>query len=167
MNAAEAKLGERYLTKSGIPVVAARHDGDKVVLRVETTGNETKVEKDYALQAFDETKVSKDAKALLKVNGKAKGPKGSRAPRQGTISAAIDPLLNGKFTLKEVVAKLKKESPELAKQTADLAACVRARMVGWRRKGATIEKDAKKRLKLVPPKAAPAAAKASKASHAR
>ncbi len=166
MTAADAKVGEKYLTKSGIPVVATRRDGDKVVLRVETTGNETKVEKDYALQAFDETKVSKDAKALLKANGKTKGPKAKRAPREGTISAAIDPLLSGKFTLKEIVAKLKKEAPELAKQTADLAACVRARCVGWRRKGATIEKDAKKRLKLVPPKGAQPAAKVGKATHA-
>jgi hypothetical protein len=167
MNAINAKVGEKYLTKSGIPVVATRRDGDKLVLRVETTGNEAKVEKDYALQAFDESKVSKDAKALLKANGKASGPKAKRGPREGTISAAIDPLLNGKFTLKEIVAKLKKEAPELAKQTADLAACVRARCVGWRRKGATIERDAKNHLKLVLPKGTPAAAKTKKASHAR
>ncbi len=152
MTAAEAKVGEKYLTKTGIPVVATRRDGDKLVLRVETTGNETKVEKDYTLQAFSPDKVSKDAKALLKANGKAKGPKTAREPREGSISAAIDPLLNGKFTLKEIVAKLKKEAPELAKQTGDLAACVRARCVGWRRKGATIEKDAKKRITLVLPK---------------
>lgn len=167
MIAAEAKVGEKYLTKSGIPVVATRRDGDKLVLRVETTGNETKVEKNYALSEFEQAKVSKEARALLKANGKEKGPKGKRPAREGTLSAAIDPLLDGRFSLKEIVAKIQKEAPALAKQTADLAACVRARCVGWRRKGASIEKDAKKRLKLVPPKASPAAAKASKASHAR
>ena len=137
------------------------------MLRAETTGNENKVEKDYPLLPFEESKVNKEAKVLMKANGKAKGPKGKRAPREGTISAAIDPLVNGTKTVKEIVAELKKKAPELAKQTADLAACVRARCVGWRRKGATIEKDAKKRLKLVLLKGAQAAAKTGKAAHAR
>jgi hypothetical protein len=167
MNAEHAKEGEKFLTKSGIPVTVLRNEGDKVVLRAETTGNENKVEKDYPLLPFDAAKVNKEAKVLLKANGKAKGPKGKRAPREGTISAAIDPLLNGTKTVKEIVAELKKKAPELAKQTADLAACVRARCVGWRRKGYTIEKDAKKRLKLVPPKGAQSAAKTEKAGHAR
>ena len=167
MNAEHAKEGEKFLTKSGIPVTVLRNEGDKVVLRAETTGNENKVEKDYPLLPFDAAKVNKDAKVLLKANGKTNVAKTKRGPRERTISAAIDPLLNGKFTLKEIVAKLKKESPELAKQTADLAACIRARCVGWRRTGYTIEKDAKKRLKLLQPKGAPAASKTAKANHAR
>jgi hypothetical protein len=167
MNAAEAKVGEKYLTKSGIPVVATRRDGDKLVLRIETTGNETKVEKNYELVEFDITKISKEARALLKVNGKAKGSKGKRPAREGTLSAAIDPLLDGRFSLREIVAKIQKEAPELAKRTSDLAACVRARCVGWRRKGATIEKDAKKRLKLVLPKNMQPTARNGKTAHAR
>lgn len=149
MNAEHAREGEKFLTKAGIPVTVIRNDGNAVMLRAEPTGNEHKVAKEYPLLPFDPARVNKESKALLKASGKLKGPKAKRPVRQGTLSAAIDPLLNGKHTVKEIVQALKKNVPELVKRATDIAACVRARLWSFKRKGYSVERDAQKRIRVV------------------
>lgn len=150
MNASEAKLNEKYLTKSGIPVVVVRRDGDKVVLRAETTGNENTVERTYPLHVFNEGKVNRDAKLLLKINGKTKKDgKGGKKVRDGSLAAIIDPfLLAGDRTIKEIAAELKKKAGSQA-NGKDLEANCRARLWSFKRKGYSVERDAQKRVRVV------------------
>ncbi len=150
MNASEAKLNEKYLTKSGIPVVVVRRDGDKVVLRAETTGNENTVERTYPLQAYTEEKVNRDAKLLLKANGKAKKDgKSGKKVRDGSLAAIIDPfLVAGGHTIKEIAAELKKKAGPQA-NGKDLEANCRARLWSFKRKGYSVERDTQKRIRVI------------------
>ncbi len=77
------------------------------------------------------------------------GKKGRAAGREGSLAAFIDPMLTaGRYTIKEIAAELAKKAGEAAKDK-DLAANVRARMVSYTRKGWRVEKDEKKRVKVV------------------
>jgi hypothetical protein len=149
MTANKAETGKKYLTKTGIPVTMLGPKGTKMVLKVETTGNKTEVDGDYELRPYDEGKLSKDARLLMKANGKSKNgaPKGKS--REGSLAAIIDPLLfAGEHTVKEIAAELAKKAAAAAKGK-DLEANVRARLYSFRKKGASIQKDAQKRLRVV------------------
>lgn len=90
--------------------------------------------------------------------GSAASPKGKAARSAGgngggSLAAIIDPmLLAGGKTVKEIAAELAKKAAEAAKGK-DLAANVRARMVSYTRKGWRVEKDDKKRVRVVEAKA--------------
>jgi hypothetical protein len=151
MDAIKAQMNKKYLTKGGIPVTPVRVKGDKVIVKVETTGNETGVAKDYQLLQFEESKVNREAKMLLKVNSKPGHP-GKRAPREGTLAQLIDPMLfSGGHTVADIAAAVTKKAPVLAKGR-DMNANVRCRIVVLRRKGHRLERDAKKRVKIIAPK---------------
>ena len=143
MNAEKAEVGQKYLSKKGVPVTVMGTRGDKVVLRVEVSGNKVEVAKNYELMPYNESKVSKESRALVNSNSK----KGAR--REGSLAAIIDPmLLAGGKTIQEIADIVAKKAGQAAKGK-DLQANVRARMVTYKRKGWRVEKDEKKHVKVV------------------
>lgn len=149
MNANKAETGKKYLTKRGDPVTVMGTKGDKMVLKIETTGNKTEVDGSYELQPYEESKLSKDARLLLKANGQGKHGKGPRKIREGSLAAVIDQFLfDGKHTVKEIAAELLKKAGAACKGK-DLEANVRARLFTYRRKGFRVDKDAQKRIRVI------------------
>ncbi len=143
MNADKAKVGDRYLSKTGVPVTVMGTKGDKIILRVEVSGNKVEVAKNYELKPYSESKVSKESMALVNSNAK----KGNH--REGSLASIIDPMLfTGNKTIREIAVELAKKAGSNAKGK-DLEANVRARMVSYKRKGCRIEKDEKKRVKVI------------------
>ena len=152
MDAIKAQLNKKYLTKAGIPATPVRLKGDKVILKVETTGNETAVPKEYELLPFDERKVNSEAKMLVKANRKP-SRQGKRVPREGTLAQMIDPMLfAGGHTVADIAVAVAKKAPALAK-SRDMQANVRCRIVVLRRKGHQLERDSKKHVRIIAPKA--------------
>ena len=146
MNAEKAEVGKRYLSKTGVPVTVMGTKGDKIVLRVEVSGNKVDVAKSYELKPYNESKINKESKLLMNSNGK----KGKH--REGSLAALIDPLFDGSKTIQEIADIVAKKAGQAAKGR-DLQANVRARMVSFRRQGLRVEKDEKKRVKVIGKKA--------------
>ena len=150
MLAGTALVGNKYLSKTGIPVKVVEIKGDKVVLFSEATQTNITVSRNYPLQEFDEQKVSSEAKTLIKANGSDKGGKPSQ-PKGGTIASLIDPyLFAGGKTVDEIVTEIEKKKLVIARDK-DLNANVRARMVCYSRKGWKIEKTEDKKIKVIKP----------------
>jgi hypothetical protein len=147
--ASKAEIGSKYLTKKGLPVTVIGPKGDRIVVRLETTGNKIEVEKGYELLPFDEGKLNKDARLLLKAKGTPKNGISNKGPKEGSLAAIIDPMLfSGSHTVKEIAAELTKEAAA-ADKGKDLEANVRARLFSFRRKGCRVEKDSQKRIRVV------------------
>ncbi|MBI2069481.1 MAG: hypothetical protein HYT79_02685 [Elusimicrobia bacterium] len=145
MNAEKAEVGKKYLSKTGVPIVVVGAKGDKILVKLLTTGNQVDVPKDYELQPYDEKKITSIARVHLRTNGK--GAKGSKQKTE-SLAALIDPyLISGGHTVKEIVAELAKNAGDLGKNK-DLGANCRARMVSFKRKGWQVLKDDKKRVKV-------------------
>src|SRR6185437_14367960 len=89
MTANKAEISKKYLTKTGIPVTVLGAKGAKMVLKVETTGNKTEVDGDYELRPYDESKLSKDARLLMKAKGKSKNGASKGTTREGSLAAII------------------------------------------------------------------------------
>jgi len=150
MKASEAKAGEKYLSRTGIPVTVMGSKDGKVLLKLETTGTTITVNRDYELKPYNEKGINKESQVLMKVNGKGKKAK---AKKEGSLAAIIDPmLLSGGKTTQEIAAELAKKAGDAGKNR-DLAANVRARLVSYTRKGWQVVKDDKKRVKVVQKKA--------------
>ena len=153
MKASEAKVGETYLSRTGIPVTVVGPKNGKTLIKLKTTGTFTMVNGDYELKPYTEKGVGKDSKLLLKVNGKGKKTGKAEAKKGGSLAAIIDPfLLAGGKTTQEIAAELSKKGGEAAKGK-DLNANVRARMVSYTRKGWQVVKDDKKHVRVVQAKA--------------
>lgn len=71
LTASEAKVGEKYLTEKGVPVVIVSTNGHEVVVTSASTGNKISLPKSYALKVYDRTKVSRDSAVLI---GTKEGP---------------------------------------------------------------------------------------------
>ena len=153
MKANEAKTGEKYLSKTGIPVTVTGSKTGKVLIKLETTGTTVAVNGDYELKPYDEKGIGKESRILLKINGKGKKAGKAKAKKEGSLAAIIDPfLLAGGKTTQEIAAELAKKAGDAGKNR-DLAANVRARLVSYTRKGWQVVKDDKKRVKVVQKKA--------------
>jgi len=113
MKASEAKVGEKYLSKTGATVTkTGEKDGKKIAIGATTVN----------------------------------------PPRPASLAALIDPLLlAGGHSVKEIAAEISRQAGDAAKDK-DLEANVRARMVIYTRKGWTVAKDDKKRVKVIQPK---------------
>lgn len=149
MKASEAKVGVKYLSKTGIPVTVSGLKSGKVLIKLETTGTTIAVNGDYELKPYDEKGINKDSRLLLKINGKSKNGGKVKAKKENSLAAIIDPmLLAGGKTVKEIANELAKKAPEAVKDK-DLEANVRARMVSYTRKGWQVIKDEKKCVKVV------------------
>ena len=132
MKAIEAKAGEKYLSKTGVPVTVLGVKGDKVAVRLETIGKEIGISKTEELRPYDEKQISKDARLIMKANGKGKKGGKAKAKKEGSLASIIDPLLfEGKHTVKEIAAELAKKAGEAAKNKYLEANC-RARLLMWR-----------------------------------
>ncbi|HBW23292.1 MAG: hypothetical protein A2X28_06420 [Elusimicrobia bacterium GWA2_56_46] len=148
MKASEAKVGEKYLSRTGIPVTLVGSKAGKFQIKLETTGTAVGVNGDYELRPYDEKGIDKESRILLKLNGKGKGGK-TKAKKAGSLSAIIDPyLLAGGKMVAEIAAEVTKKAGEAAKGR-DINANVRARLVCYTRKGWQVVKDDKKRVKVV------------------
>jgi len=147
MNACEAKVGQKYLSPKGTPVTVIGHKNDKVILKLSGSDNEVPVAKNYQLKPYSKSEVSKDARHLEQ----AKSPNEGRKPRGESLAAIIDPLLyaGGKST-QEIADLVMKKAGDLAKGK-DVNANVRARMVGYSRKGWKVEKNDKKHVRVIKP----------------
>ena len=153
MKANEAKVGEMYLSRTGIPVTVVGPKNGKTLIKLKTTGTFTMVNGDYELKPYDEKGIGKESKLLLKVNGKGKTAGKAKAKNGGSLAAIIDPLLlSGGHTVKEIATELAKKAAEAAKGK-DLEANVRARCWTFKKKGWQVVKDDKKRVKVVQSKA--------------
>jgi len=149
MKANDAKAGEKYLSKTGIPVTVTGSKAGKVLIKLETTGTTIMVNGDYELKPYDEKGIGKESRLLLKVNGKGKTAGKAKAKKEGSLAAIIDPmLLAGGKTTQEIAAELAKKAGDAGKGK-DLDANVRARMVSYTRKGWQVVKDDKKRVKVI------------------
>jgi hypothetical protein len=149
MKASEAKMGAKYLSKTGIPVTIIGVKNGKVLIKLETTKTTVAVNGDYELKPIVAPAVSKEAKQSAKGESKVKTEVKPMAPAIKSLSALIDPmLLSGGKTVKEIAVELLKKAGEMAKGK-DLEANVRARMVSYTRKGWHVAKDDKKRVKVL------------------
>jgi len=104
------------------------------------------------LKPYKAWKISVDDKALTRANGHVKESSGNSKGNVKTLAGLIDPILfAGGKTVREIAGLVSKEAGELAKDK-DLEANVRARMVTYRRKNYTIQKDEAKRIRILDPK---------------
>lgn len=148
MNATDAKIGQKYLSKKGTPVTVVSHKGDKVVVRIGGSDNDIEVAKNYELKPYKESRISKEAKTLIRAS-RTNGP---GKPKRPSLSSVIDPMLfAGGKTAKEIAEIAIKQVADLAKGK-DVGANVRARMVSFSRKGWKIEKNEKKHIRVIKPK---------------
>lgn len=139
MNASQAKTGSRYLSRTGIPVTVRGTSNAKVLLKLATTGSVIRVNSDYELKPAKGNDSGHEVESISKTPRRANY--GTRKPM--TLAFIIDPmLLAGGHTVKEIALELGKRAGEVA-QGKDLEANVRARMVGYRRKGWQVLKDGK------------------------
>ena len=153
MKASEAKVGEMYLSRTGIPVTVVGPKNGKTLIKLKTTGTFTMVNGEYELKPYSEKEVGKDSKLLLKVNGKGKKTGKAKAKKEGSLAAIIDPfLLAGGKTTQEIAAELAKRAGDAGKGK-DLNANVRARLVSYTRKGWQVVKDDKNHVRVVQKKA--------------
>lgn len=149
MTADKAKVGEKYLTKKGIPVTVVGAKGDRIIVKLESSDKQIGIPKNSELRPYDEKAISNVARIFIKANGKGKNGGKTKAKKENSMAAIIDPmLLAGGKTVKEIAAELAKKAPEAAKGK-DLEANVRARMVTYTRKGWQVIKDDKKRVKVI------------------
>ena len=150
MKACEAKIGEKYLSRTGIPVVMMGTTADKkITLKLVPTGSTIRVNGDYELKPYAEKGISKMSQALMRGNGKGKKADKAKTKGGSSLAAIIDPmLLAGGHTVNEIAAELAKKASDAGKGK-DLNANVRARMVTYTRKGWKVVKDDKKRVKVV------------------
>jgi hypothetical protein len=149
MKANEAKVGEMYLSRTGIPVTVIGPKNGKFLIKLKTTGTFTMVNGDYELKSYDEKHIGRDSTALLKANGKGKPAAKVKAKDGVSLASIIDPLiLAGGYTTQEIAAELAKKSGAAGKGK-DLNANVRARLVTYTRRGWQVVKDDRKRVKVV------------------
>jgi hypothetical protein len=151
MNAIDAKVGQKYLSKKGTPVTVTGHKGDKVTLKISGSENEIDVAKNYELKPYRDAEVNREAKILIRANDGGRS-KGGRKQSKESLSSTIDPMLFvGGKTVKEIAELAIKNAPALAKGK-DVEANVRARMVSFSRKGWKVEKSDKKQVRVIKPK---------------
>lgn len=146
MNATQAEVGKKYITRTGIPATVTGSRDGKVSLKLETTGSVIRVSGDYELKPLPG---QKPGHHVSKSSPKAAPSGKSGVQKPASLAAIIDPmLLAGGHTVKKIAVELAKQAGEAAKGK-DLEANVRARMVSYKRKGWQITRDHLKRITLV------------------
>ena len=102
---------------------------------IQTNGREDSMAKKNGQKKGKANKAAAKKKAAKPKGNKQRATKSLGSKRTGTLAAIIDPLLlSGGHTVKEIAAELAKKGGEAVKGK-DLNANVRARMVGYTRKG--------------------------------
>lgn len=153
------KIGENYLTSTGLPVRVLRVENGRVVLRNLGTDDVIVLPATYPLEPFDEGA----ATVPLKPAPREPGP-GSHSPaaqERKLLAPIIDALLlKGGISMLGVVRMLKRKASASCRGK-DLQANVRARLYWLKRKGYTIDTDELGRLKVSSPHDVPGVGGAS------
>ncbi len=146
MKAGEAKAGEKYISRTGVPVTVIEATGAKTKLKLETTGSSIWVNNDYELKPRG-AEVQRKGRNFPK--GKTGAVAGTGPQKSLTLSAIIDPMLfDGGHTVSEIAGELSRKAGESAKGK-DLEANIRARLVSYKRKGWKIVKNGKQ-IQILP-----------------
>ena len=162
MKASEAKIGEKYISKTGAIVTKTGEKDGKIVMTL-SSGIVFRCGPDYELKPIKiaDGKVhnakagykEKPAKVVPVPEQKpAIGVTAVKLSRPTSLAAIIDPMiLAGGHTVNEIAAEVAKKAGD-AVRGKDVNANVRARLVTYTRKGWTVAKDDKKRVKVIQPK---------------
>ena len=153
MKASEAKVGERYLSRTGVMVVCEGTERDRVILRMQPSGTIFLVTPGYELKPINpDGKILKRKAAKAVAAPKQQSGVGAttvKPPRAASLAAIIDPmLLSSGYTVKEIAAEVARKAGEAAKGK-DIEANVRARMMTYKRKGWQVAKDENKRVRIL------------------
>ena len=144
MKASEAKIGEKYLSRTGVTVACEGTERDRVILRMQPSGTIFRVTPGYELKP-----VNADGKVIKRNAAKPASETKPDPTPPFTMASIIDPfLVAGGHTVAEIAAELGRKAGEAAKGK-DLEANVRARLVSYTRKGWRVVKDEMKRVKVI------------------
>lgn len=142
------KIGENYLTSTGLPVRLIRAEGAAVVLQNLATADIIVLPASYPLEPFIEGEATLPVRVMP-----CEGP-GSRTPvaqARKLLAPIIDALLlKGGISMLGVVRAVKRRASASCRGK-DVKANVRARIYWLKRRGFTIDTDEIGRLKATPP----------------
>ncbi|MFA5161912.1 MAG: hypothetical protein WC421_06665 [Elusimicrobiales bacterium] len=152
MKARDAKIGEKYLSKTGATVTMTGEKDGKIVMKL-ASGIVFRCGPDYELKPIKSSAgaVHKPEPTEPKSKIEKSTPRQKPAVSGACMSLAsiIDPfLLSGGHTVRDIAIELSNKAGDAA-QGKNLEANVRARMVTYARKGWRVVKDESKRVKIV------------------
>ena len=143
MASGSLKVGDRYLTVSGLPVEVLGIGGDHIELQSLASDNRLSVPKSYPLRPFRRGEPAVEMRSPYR-------PRVAASRRSATpklLAPIIDAMLlaDGK-TMRGMVRELKRKASAACKWK-DLKANVRARIYWLKRRGFTIDSDTHGRLR--------------------
>ncbi len=145
MKAEEGKIGERYLTKKGIPIKIVEIKGSQVIVKLENLNKQIGIPKNSEIKPYNDKEISSIGKLVVKPENNKK----QKPVKEGSLASFIDPMLfEGKYTVKEIANEIIQKAKEYT-QNKDIEANIRARMVTYKRKGYQVVKDKDKHVKVV------------------
>jgi len=145
MKAEQGKIGERYLTKKGIPMRIMGIKDTQVIVKLENLNKQIGIPKNSEIKPYTE----KDISSIGKLVAKPESDKKQKLVKEGCLASFIDPMLfEGKYTVKEIANEIIQKAKEYT-QNKDIEANIRARMVTYKRKGYQVVKDKDKHVKVV------------------
>jgi len=160
MKARDAKVGEKYLSKTGAMVTKTGEKDGKIVMKL-ARGIVFRCGPDYELKLVSDAANGKVHNPKSRQKGPAAkvvvAPRHENAicataakpPRVVSLASIIDPLLlAGGHTVRDIAIELSNKAGD-AGQGKDVEANVRARLVTYTRKGWLVVKDENKRVKVV------------------
>jgi len=146
MKASEAKIGHKYLTRTGATATMSGKKDGKIVMTL-ASGITFRCGPDYELKSID-GKAHK-AKTVVTPEHKPAVTLTIVQPRVVSLASIIDPLLmSGGHTVSDIAVEVRDKAGD-AVQGKDVEANVRARMVTYTRRGWRVVKDADKRVKVI------------------
>jgi|GEM_PF-2321209 len=155
MKASEAKIGHKYLTRTGAMATMSGEKDGKIVMTL-ASGITFRCGPDYELKPIDGKahgpKAGQKAKAAKTVPAPEHKPAVTLTvaqPRGVSLASIIDPLLtSGGHTVSDIAVEVRDKAGD-AVNGKDVEANVRARMVTYTRRGWRVVKDAEKRVNVV------------------
>lgn len=107
--ASKATVGEKYLTKSGVPVTV-KSIGSKILVTANATGNSVEIPAGYLLYPYDRTGINKDCLVLM-------GVRTSQNVNRAAVQYRLNRVgnhrtLKGKYKGKEYTAKVTQDGFE-------------------------------------------------------
>jgi len=152
MKASEAKIGHKYLTRTGATATMTGEKDGKIVMTL-TSGIVFRCGPDYELKPIDgkvhKPNAAHKAKAAAVPDHKPAVTLTIVQPRGVSLASIIDPLLlDGGHTVSDIAVEVRDKAGD-AVNGKDVEANVRARMVTYTRRGWHVIKDADKRVKVI------------------
>ena len=148
MKASEAKIGHKYLTRTGAMATMSGEKDGKIVMTL-ASGITFRCGPDYELKPIDGKAHKPNAGQKAKVVVELEQKTAVKTPRVVALASIIDPLLvSGEHTVSDIAVEVRNKAGD-AVNGKDVEANVRARMVTYTRRGWRVVKDAEKRVKVV------------------